>query len=485
MESPVPAWSYRPPAHAARRRAGDAYIVWLGVVLTGYALAGRGFAYLGVPPVFVGEVTLALGLAVLAASLRRTSLGPAGPAFLTGGLVLWAGVRVAMGAPEWGLDAVRDGMLVFYALFSLVAAGLVLERPDRLRWLVRHFGWVVWGVALVAWPLHFVGRFLDVFPELPWAERVTVIQTKPGDLLVLLAAGVAYLVGGFQRARPALLVGVVAGTMGLMVTSRGGMLGFVLAAALALAWRPASARVGRLVYVGAVLIALGLAVGSAGLSVNGGSREISMDQIWENVMSVTGQSDDVSLQGTAEWRLQWWEDILGYTFGGERFLDGKGFGINLSVSDGYVVDEEQALRSPHNSHLTVLARGGVPMFLVWMLLQGVWFARVAAAVRRARRAGLDGWVAFYAVCAAFWLGAHVNASFDVYLEGPMGAVWFWTVFGLALAGTRLQTSHPRLLDDLRPGAPSASRAAPAHGDGAAAQPPSWSWSPAPAGQADR
>jgi len=26
-----------------------------------------------------------------------------------------------------------------------------------------------------------------------------------------------------------------------------------------------------------------------------------------------------------------------------------------------------------------------------------------------------------------------NAFFDVYLEGPQGAIWFWTVFGTGLA----------------------------------------------------
>lgn len=451
MSASAPSWSFRPAAVAgARRRLADRYLTFLGVVLMGYAVAGKGFAYIGVPPLFIGEVALGLGLLALALRGERATLVPRAAMGVLAVLLPWAAVRVAMGYPRWGLDAVRDGMLVFYALFAFVAAGLVLAEPARLRWLVRNFGKVVWGLVIVGWPVHFVMRVFDVIPPWPWAG-VPIIMTKPGDLLVFLAASLTYIVVGFQRPRLTLLVALIAGMLGLMVASRGGMLGCVLGLGLAALWKPRSARVGRVLYVGAALVLVGLAVGSAGFAVNNGSRdrEVSVEQLWQNVMSVTGRSENSSLQGTAQWRLLWWEDILGYTFGGRYFLDGKGFGVNLANADGYQVDEDDALRSPHNSHLTVLARGGVPMFAVWLLAQALWLWAVARSAWRARRAGLDAWAGFYAVCGAFWLAAHVNASFDVYLEGPMGAVWFWAVFGLALAGTRLQRTHPDLLDDLR------------------------------------
>ena len=463
METSARSWSFRPDAVAPGVPLGDRYVGFFGVVLLGYAVAGRGFAYLGVPPLFIGEVALAYGLVALARVRQRTGVLSVGPLGVVALLVAWAVARVLLGLPTWGIDAARDGMLVVYALFALIAAGLVLEKPERLRLLVGRYGVVVWGLILIGWPVHFLLRVVEVFPVWPWAG-VPIIQTKPGDLLVHLAMAATFVTVGFQKPRPALVVGLVVGILGLMVTSRGGMLGFLMGVGLASLWKPAAARFGRFVYVGAVLAVLGVAVGSTGLTVNNGDREFSVGQIWENVLSIAGKSDDAMLQNTAEWRLEWWKDIVGYTFGGAHFLDGKGFGINLATDDGYKVDEEESLRSPHNSHLTVLARGGVPMFLVWLLVQGLWFLTVARSAIRARLTGLDGWAAFYAVCGAFWLGAHVNASFDVYLEGPMGAIWFWTVFGLALAGTRLQKTHPHLLDDLRQSdrRPTA---------------PAWSWTP--------
>jgi hypothetical protein len=46
----------------------DGYFTLLCIVLVGYAVLGKGFAYFGVPPIFMGEVTLIAGAAVLLAS---------------------------------------------------------------------------------------------------------------------------------------------------------------------------------------------------------------------------------------------------------------------------------------------------------------------------------------------------------------------------------------------------------------------------------
>ena len=52
------------PAHATSRAAGDAYLMLLGGVLLGYAVIGKGFAYIGAPPLFIGEMGLLLGIVV-------------------------------------------------------------------------------------------------------------------------------------------------------------------------------------------------------------------------------------------------------------------------------------------------------------------------------------------------------------------------------------------------------------------------------------
>jgi len=42
----------------------------------------------------------------------------------------------------------------------------------------------------------------------------------------------------------------------------------------------------------------------------------------------------------------------------------------------------------------------------------------------------------------------VNASFDVLLEGPMGGIWFWTVYGVGLAAMWIYQRYPEILEDL-------------------------------------
>ncbi len=47
------------------RRAGRGWLILWAIMLAGYALFGRGFAYLGIPPLFIGELTLAAGVLVV------------------------------------------------------------------------------------------------------------------------------------------------------------------------------------------------------------------------------------------------------------------------------------------------------------------------------------------------------------------------------------------------------------------------------------
>ena len=485
MTSPS-TWEYRPPAGVGVREGpGDRYLVVLGVVLVGYALMGRGFAYLGAPPLFIGEVVLAAGLALLlfARRLPPLVLGPAMWMLLP--LMAWVGVRTAMGVGTYGVDAIRDAMIVGYALFAFIVAGLLMQRPERLRELLVRYRILAVVILSTAWAVYLAFRLSpESIPALPWTDKARMIENKPGDLLVHLAGITAFLILGFKRATPLWLVLLVIGTATMMAGNRGGMLGYMLAMVVFAVMKPRSARFGRLAYVGIFLLLLGLAAPSS-VKINEGSRTISVDQVWENVQSVFGKSDSEALNTTTEWRLLWWKKIVGYTFGGPYLLDGKGFGINLATDDGFRVDKENSLRSPHNAHLTLLARGGVPAFVLWLLVQALWVREVLLAWARARRAGQTEWVGVLAMCMVYWVAAQINGTFDVYLEGPMGGIWFWVVFGVAMAATRLQQTHPHLLDGLRVGTtsdprpPSAPRWSVATGarpplPGAGPRTPTWS-----------
>jgi O-antigen ligase len=179
------------------------------------------------------------------------------------------------------------------------------------------------------------------------------------------------------------------------------------------------------------------------LQTGSGDRKISIDEIKDRAVSVFS-NDNKSLSGTKEWRLEWWQEIVGYTVEGPYFWQGKGFGINLANADGFQVLEDESLRAPHNSHLTVLARMGVPGFSLWIVLQGAFALALLRALLRARRdrqmfwAQIDAWLLFY------WLAMIINANFDPYLEGPQGGIWFWSIFGAGLAALATQRENNRM-----------------------------------------
>jgi hypothetical protein len=151
-----------------------------------------------------------------------------------------------------------------------------------------------------------------------------------------------------------------------------------------------------------------------------------------------------SLSSTRDWRLDWWRSIVDYTLFGRFFWSGKGFGPNLADEDGFqVVHDAAPLRSPHNAHLTTLARMGVPGMAVWVLLHAAFAVLVGSAYLRARRDGATWWAAVDLWILAYWSAFIVNAAFDVFLEGPHGGIWFWCLFGLGIAALELQRTPRR------------------------------------------
>ena len=107
--------TYAPPAASGARSApGSRYVAVLGVCLLGYALFSRTFAYLGVPPLFVGEAMLLAGLALALGSGRTGEAMSAWPLRLWAALLLWTVIRTAPYLGLYGLDGPRDAMLVGY-----------------------------------------------------------------------------------------------------------------------------------------------------------------------------------------------------------------------------------------------------------------------------------------------------------------------------------------------------------------------------------
>ena len=429
----------RQTAHRSRG-IPDEFLSLFALVLCGYGVGSKGFAYLGIAPIYIGEVSLLAGLVALwlAGGARLMLRSPVSWSLLA--FMLLSASRTIPYLGEYGILALRDAALWGYACFAFIVGGLVLAKPRRLDYLVRAYRRFV-PILLVAVTILWPATLLFGASTLRWSgTSVPVIYVKGTDFLVQLSGVGAFmcvgLAGNARGWRTTLLILCVVLTG---FTSRGGLLAFLCAYVIAVFARPRNRTGWSLAVVGACAVAL-LGVTGIALRFPGMSREVSFSQFVQHFATTASSgagSAGQDLENTKEWRLAWWAVIVDYTFNGDYFWQGKGYGVNLADADGFQVATDNSLRTPHSVHMTVLARSGVPGLVVWLSLQVVWAVSLVRAFVRARRERAEGWSSLFAFLIAFWLSFLVNASFDVYLEGPMGGVWFWTVFGVGIAAVQL------------------------------------------------
>jgi hypothetical protein len=423
------------------------FLVTHGILLIGYAFLGRGFAYLGVPPLFVGEMTLAVGLLTAAVSGGMSSALRSPISWMLMAFAAWGAVRTIPYLGTYKLDALRDGVVWGYVAFALLVASFLL----RSGWLSRvpecYRRWLPW---LLVWiPIAIVIQRVagDALPRVPGAG-IPLLAIKRGDAAVHLAGAAVFLLLGLHqvsRRRSNALSALnewvwwtawLAGFLIVASGNRGGLLAILMAILVVLSVRPLS-KWGKVVLIGGVLTAVFFGL-NLEIDLRTESRKVSPQQLLLNLQSIAGYDSPEFLEGTKAWRLNWWKDIVDYTVFGEYFWTGKGFGLNLADDDGFQVGSVPPLRSPHNGHLTILARAGIPGLVLWVLLQGTFAVSLLCAYLRACRARREWWARIDLWILSYWMAFMVNAAFDVSLEGPHGGIWFWSVFGFGLAALEEQ-----------------------------------------------
>jgi len=427
---------------AVNHRWGDRYLRWLSVVLLGYAILGRGFAYFGVPPFYIGEISLLLGLIALLYSGSLTHIFYFVPARLLLVLMIWGSACTLPYLFHYRLEALRDAALWGYGLFAFIVVGLLIQRPTRLKLLLLWYRRLAVAFLCTIWALFLVKRLgILSMPQLP-GSPVALGVGKGGDMMVHLTGVTAFMLLGMARTRLIyyLLIGITF-LIGATI-SRGGMLSFALPILVLFVLKPPQIKVARFFYGLCLLITILLLLDPA-TSIK--KRSVSAEQLWTNIVSVVGEADTGNLDSTKEWRLEWWERIISYTFGGPYFWTGKGFGINLADDDGFQVQADGSLRSPHNAHMNMLARAGVPGLLLWLSLQLSWVWHLGQQWLQSRREEDRVWEGVFLFLIVYWTAFMVNASFDVFLEGPMGGIWFWTLFGVGLAALHIYKLRPEVL----------------------------------------
>lgn len=424
---------------------------FLGALLMGYAFLSKGFAYIGVPPLFIGEIALAVILAATLVGGLNLRIFRAPLCWILVIFLMWQVAMVITGPPAKIMVILRDSVIWGYAIFAFLTAGLLL-RTQSIGKAVQWYGW--WFPWFIVWSPIGYFLFVRITGNAPVLSEVRtdvgLLFLKPGDLGVHLAGAAAFLALGLHRTFPARSLkllnykelfwwcALAAGVIAMGSRNRGGLLSVVVAVTIVFLLRPNNRL--RNFILPAALVGLMFVAFDVRIPI-GGEREISVQQIASNIESIFVGTERRELSETSSWRIKWWKQILDDTVYGENFWTGMGYGTDIASRHGFA--DQTGNRSPHNGHLTLLARSGVPGLALWLILIGALYLSLFRCFLQAQhdgnkvRADLNIWLMAY--FSAFF----INTSVDVYLEGPQGGIWFWSVVGFALAFIYSQELHTK------------------------------------------
>jgi hypothetical protein len=409
------------------------------LVVALYLVLNHGFMQLRIPPIAgggipVGELLLLFALATIHYGNLLTKLSSL--FFLLPFLTWWfLGIsRAIAGVPEYGMWALRDAAHVIESLFLLVgfafaARPMVLER--FFRWLpiiliimcVYAIGYPIsgtlqeWSLKLVAGagyetPLLF--SYTNTAGMLLWAAAYLVIfDSKRGlrggwFVAVFL---VAYAVFLFQ--------------------SRTVYLQLVSMFILFLIYR--RELIGKGVLGVFVLSGFLLLIPVVGFQVEGRlGQAVSIDFLINHFLSIGG-IESAGVEGPAagvSQRLGWWLDLYNrWTSGTGSFLFGLGYGFPLI---DFVIGHGVAVREPHNSYISILARIGLlgAVAWVWMhvLMLRVWRRAYKVCKRMRWREGENRLLILMVFFVLMWVFAIGEDAF----EKPFVAIPYYFFWGIVL-----------------------------------------------------
>jgi hypothetical protein len=413
----------------------------LGVLLAGFMFGDRGFAYLHVPgtPLFVGEIALAIITVYLICFYPITNPDLRSPVRLALGVFLvFSAFRTLPYLGEHGFDALRDASQWYYGLLAFFVADFVRRRG--IRPIVGWFGKLVpWFVAWA--PVSLVLGQMLTQPLVPDSD-VPIWAHRGSNTSVLITGVLGFMwmldekdTGITQRQR-----GILTAVSGVFlvvagIQNRGGLIAAIAGLAL-IYW---FARSGQRHFVGVistVVIIVGLifAVADIRVSFFSNSREISAEQLVENLVSVVNPdavATSGDLVGNSSWRMDLWSAVFRDVNFNAPFL-GRGYGVSLGELYGFEGAGETELRNAHNSHMTIFARSGYLGVGLWFAMWAIWYILMIRSRRALAARGLRVEAGVAVVAMAVALAVLVNAVFDPSIEGPPVSAWIWSIFGLGL-----------------------------------------------------
>ncbi len=413
----------------------DAWL--LTIALVGYIVGNRGFAQLQpspMLPLLPAEGVLAVAIPMLLARVALKKATAWRKDALNYSVIIWmliGAIRLPLDISRYGVLALRDFATIYYAAFFFIAQALGSRKPSEkvlTRGLTVAFvGLLPVVVSILIWPDFLVDN-------LTW-RGIPIIYHKSDLIATSLAAGFFWLWTRWTKSRRRIWLLAATSSLlliALMASPRAGMFAVAVTTVIWVftgQWRIAAYQIG--------VVAAAAVISVAATSLTGLDITTSVPySMYEHTMSMfdpagTGtyiNNESGDLGGNNQFRLIWWRDVVEDTISQSPLL-GLGFGADLSsrfLADYDLLgDETFAARSPHSLLVTVIGRMGFVGLAAWIAVS----VSIAALVWRLLKSRDPDGMGLASVVAVVWL----SACFGVVLEGPMGAVIFWTALGLANA----------------------------------------------------
>lgn len=420
------------PLIIARHLAYD--FKFLMLLCLGYAIAGKGFAYITpIEPIYIGEITLVLCMAGLLIRLSKgMKLFPSGLHITIFLFMAMTGISLLLrDYSEYKMLALRDASTAYYGLFFFAAFAMLESEVHQKA--IRKVGYVM----LVCWVVFACVNFGFQAAGLAGGLREALYKIHPivayffvphPDILFPLAATLAIIcISKILRGKK--LFYIIPLAVALLVLFQGkaaGLFAFTLTSCALVVFA-------RRTEIGVFGVFSGLSAGLLLAVFYAAEFEVVIDYL-DNVDAINTAQQGFSESGernTSDWRLNWWGSIWKDTMEINPFF-GTGMGSDIASSfrmSFYSYEravqglQQGGARYPHNILFSVIGRLGLVGLLVFCiyLLVVVKYLIDFCRIFLRRKDYLIGDLLFFALFCTGLANAFVQSTY----EAPYAAIIHW------------------------------------------------------------
>ena len=386
-----------------------------------YAFFNKGVAYS-----YLAEIFLFTGIILIFLNRKKIEIYTDNKQVILLGLILFSLIYVLISLFKYNaFNVFRDSLAFQYGWFAIIIFFLKEEREYFWETLIKIYKWIPLVLFLNFFLFYYI--FLNL-PSVNIFGGQHILLYKNGDKsLQLLICTILMILFSYKYSKSWLIFNSILIFLNLLILlafTRSGSMAYLAGIFCFFFFSKTSLITDNLrkilKYTPILLIIVFCVFAAIEIDGDAQGRTISLSQITDNFSSIVSSDIDGSLTDNKVWRLVWWAKLLNESFTIEHFFIGKGLGMSLAGNDLTNVDEN--LRSPHNFHLTIIARFGYLIFFIWVYWLYLLFKPLFKKQLSGKMLGLT----------CILLAFIINGSFDVFFEGPMGAFPFWTLVGLLM-----------------------------------------------------